>query len=223
MISKERKEKLLRGMKRLEAYQEIQNQMGRMIAAFDFREAEKVLSYFALDLPDVSLEVADEGVFEGKEAVEAIIRETVGKEPLPGEMTDIQLTTPIIEVAGDGESARAVWWCPGAGSLVEEGKDPKAIWLWGDIAVDFVRCADGAWKIRHLHYFRVIKCNYDKGWTEDTSMINRPNTAMHPLSQPSTYHNPYSPLAVRYGIPAAPYPYDTDRGEKWMLRNDKTI
>ena len=76
--------------------------------------------------------------------------------------------------------------------------------------------------IRHLHYFRVIKCAYEKGWTEDTSMINRPNTAMHPLSKPTTYHNPYSPLAIRYGIPAAPYPYETDRGENWMLRSDKT-
>ena len=223
MISQERKEALFRSIKRLEAYQEIQNQMGRMIAAFNFREAEKVLSYFALECPDVSLEVADEGVFEGAEAVETIIRETIGQAPKPGEMTDIQLTTPIIEVAGDGNSARALWWCPGAASLVEGGQDPRAIWLWGDIAVDFMKTQDGTWKIRHLHYFRVIKCAYEKGWTEDTSMINRPNTAMHPMSKPSTYHNPYSPLAVRYGIPAAPYPYDTDRGENWMLRSDKTI
>ena len=228
MADQDRKEKLLRSLERLEAYQEIQNQMGRMIAAFNFREARKVLSFFALDCPDVSLKVADEGVFEGPEAVTAIVMETVGKEPLPGEMTDIQLTTPIIEVAQDGQSARAVWWCPGAGTLVPgeaqtgTSNAPRAIWLWGDIGADFVKTGE-TWKIRHLHYFRVIKCAYEKGWVEDTSMINRPNTAMHPLSKPATYHNPYSPLAVRYGIPAAPYPYETDRGENWMTRSDKTI
>lgn len=222
MIDSARKERLLLSLERLEAYQEIQNQMGRMIAAFNFREADKVKSYFALELEDVSLEVADEGVFEGAEAVSAIISETVGKAPKAGEMIDIQLTTPIIEVAGDGQSARAVWWCPGAASLVAENEKPRAIWLWGDIAADFVKL-EGTWKIRHLHYFRVIKCAYEKGWVEDTSMINRPNTAMHPLSKPSTFHNPYSPLAVRCGIPAAPYPYDADRGEQWMLRTDKTI
>ena len=222
MISRERKERLLRSLERLEAYQEIQNQMGRMIAAFNFRQADRVLSHFALQLPDVSLEVADEGVFEGGEAVSAIVSETVGSAPKAGEMIDIQLTTPIIEVAEDGQSARAVWWCPGAASLVESGKDPRAVWLWGDVAVDFVKVGDD-WKIRHLHYFRVIKCAYEKGWVEDTSMINRPNTAMHPLSKPTTYHDPYSPLAVRRGIPAPPYPYDTDRGEKWMLRTDKTL
>ena len=221
MIDQKRKENLLRSLEKLEAYQEIQNQMGRMTAAFNFREAEKVLSYFALNKEDVSLEVADEGVFRGPEAVAAIIRESVGKAPKAGEMIDIQLTTPIIEVAADGQSARALWWCPGAGSLAEEGKDPRAIWLWGDVAADFVKCEDG-WKIRHLHYFRVIKCAYEKGWVEDTSMINRPNTAMHPLSEPTTWHNPYSPLAIRYGIPAAPYPYETDDGEQWMLRSDKT-
>ena len=119
MVTTERKEKLLRDIARLQAYQDIQNQMGRMIAAFNFREAEKVLSYFALDLEDVSLDVADEGVFEGAEAVTAIVRETVGRAPKPGEMTDIQLTTPIIEVAGDGQSSRGLWWCPGAASMVE--------------------------------------------------------------------------------------------------------
>ena len=232
MIDIKRKENLLRSMERLEAYQEIQNQMGRMIAAFNFREAEKVLGYFALEMEDVSLEVADEGVFEGPEAVETIIRETVGKAPQKGEMIDIQLTTPIVEVAQDLQSARALWWCPGAASFVQTGdlpeekasqaqNDPQAVWLWGDIAVDFVNTEEG-WKIHHLHYFRVIKCSYEKGWVEDTSMINRPNTAMHPLSKPTTFHNPYSPLSIRYGLPAAPYPYESDDGENWMLRNDKT-
>ena len=53
------------------------------------------------------------------------------------------------------------------------------------------------WKIWHLHYFRFIRCDYEKGWVKDTSMINRLNTPMHPLSKPTTYHNPYSPLSIR--------------------------
>ena len=222
MIDRTRKEELLRSMAKLEAYQEIQNEMGRTIAAFNFRQAEKVLEHFALNEEGVSLEVADEGVFRGKEAVETIVREVLGKEALPGEMTDIQLTTPIIEVAEDGKTARAVWWCPGAGAIPREDQDPQAVWLWGDIAADFV-FTEGEWKIWHLHYFRFMKCAYEKGWVEDTSMINRPNTAMHPMAEPTTYHNPYHPKAVRYGIPAAPYKYETYTDDNWMLRNDKTI
>lgn len=223
MISQERKHQLLQKIRKLDAYTEIQNAMGRMIAAVNFRQKEEVLKYFALDLKDVSLEYADEGVFEGEEAVRAGIEYLLGSEAKPGEMIDLQLTTPIIEVADDCQSARAVWWSPGAASVLREGKDPQALWVWGDFAVDFVFTED-EWKIRHLHYFTLIKCDYHQGWVDDTSLINRPNIPMHPLSKPSTYHHPYHEKAVRCGIPAPPYPYDTDREEDryWMLRNDKT-
>lgn len=223
MITEERKKQLLLKINKLDAYAEIQNTMGRMIAAVNFRRKEDVYSYFASELDDVSLEYADEGVFKGPEAVKAGIDYLLGEEIRPGEMIDLQLTTPVIEVASDCMSARAVWWSPGAASVLREGEDPQALWIWGDFAVDFVYIND-EWKIRHLHYFTLIKCDYHKGWVDDTSLINRPNTPMHPMAMPSTWHHPYHPKAVRYGIPAAPYPYDTDREEDryWMLRNDKT-
>jgi len=220
-VTDERRARLATKLNKLRAYQEIQNQMGGVVAAINFRQADKVLERFALDRPDVSLEWADEGVFSGPEAVTTIVRETVGRDPLPGEMVDLQLTTPIIEVADDLGSARAVWWSPGAGATVEESQDPEAIWLWGMFAVDFLPYGD-TWKVWHLHYFRYIKCRYDKGWTDDTSLINRLNVPMHPLSKPSTYHNPYSPLSIRDGLPAAPRPYATDDGIGWMLDRDKT-
>ena len=223
MITPERKKALLLKINKLDAYTEIQNTMGRMIAAVNFRQKDEVLKYFALEMQDVSLEYADEGVFEGKEAVEAGIEYLLGKEIKPGEMIDLQLTTPIIEVADDCMSARAVWWSPGAASVLREGKDPQALWVWGDFAVDFTYINE-EWKIHRLHYFTVIKCDYHQGWVDDSSLINRPNRAMHPLAKPTTYHNPYHAKAVRYGIPAAPYPYETDREEDryWMLRNGKT-
>ena len=223
MISQERKQALLLKLQKLDVYTEIQNVMGRMIAAVNFRQKDEVLKYFALDDERVSLEYADEGVFEGREAVEAGVEHLLGKEIRPGEMIDLQLTTPVIEIASDVQSARALWWSPGAASVLREGKDPQAQWVWGDFAVDFIN-VQGTWKILRLHYFTVIRCDYKEGWVDDTSLINRPNTPMHPLAKPSTWHNPYHPKAVRYGIPAAPYPYDTYREEDryWMLRNDKT-
>lgn len=222
MIDMERKQRLLANMQRVEAYHEIQNEMGRLVAAFNFRQADAVLSHFALDREDVSLEYADEGVFEGANAVTAIIKEVVGAEVKPGEMLDMQLTTPMIEVAGDMKTARAVWWCPGAGAITREDADPMAIWAWGMVAADFL-LENNVWKVWHLHYFRYIKCSYQKGWVEDTSMINRLNTPVHPLAKPTTYHNPYSPLSVREAIPACPRPYETYTGADWMLNKDKTV
>lgn len=221
MVTEKRKSDLVKSIEKLEAYHEIQNEMGRTMAAFNFREADKVLSHFALDQEDVSLEYADEGVFEGIEAVTTIINEVVGATPKKGEMLDLQLTTPMIEVAGDLKTAKAVWWCPGGGAIAYEDKEPEAIWAWGMIGVDLI-CEDGKWNIWHLHYFRYIKCLYEKGWVEDTSLINRLNTPMHPLSKPMTYHNPYSPLLVREAIPACPRPYETYTDSSWMLEKDKT-
>lgn len=222
MVTESRKQDLLNNIAKLEAYHELQNEMGRAAAAFNFRQAEKVLSHFALSKEDVSLEYADEGVFEGREAVTAIINEVVGAPQKPGEMLDIQLTTPMIEIAEDLQTAKAVWWCPGGGAIANVDKNPDAIWAWGMIGADFVN-ENGVWKIWHFHYFRYIKCLYEKGWVEDTSMINRLNTPMHPMAKPTTYHNPYSPLSVREAIPACPRPYKTYEGScSWMLEKDKT-
>jgi hypothetical protein len=220
-VSEERKANLLNSIKRLQAYEEIQNNMGRCMAAFNFRQADKVLSHFALSQTDVSLEYADEGLFEGANAVKQIIGEVVGAPVKPGEMLDMQLNTPIIEVATDLKTAKALWWTPGAGAVPKENAEPEAIWCWGMLAVDFIYEAN-TWKIWHLHWFRFIKCSYDKGWVKDTSMINRPNIPVHPLSKYVTYHNPYSPLSVRDGIPACPRPYDTWTDSGWMLNKDKS-
>lgn len=219
MICEERKTKLLRSIEKLEAYQEIQNEMGRTVAALNFRQAERIFSHFS-SREDIWLEYADEGVFSGRDAVYTVIQELFGGEAQPGQMLDMQLTTPMIEVAGDLQTAKAVWWCPGAGSLVQEGADPQAIWAWGMVAVDFI-LEDNAWKIWHLHYFRLIKCDYQKGWVEDTSMIHRPNIPVHPLAGPTTYHNPYSPLCVREAIPPCPRAYETYTDDGWMLDKSK--
>ncbi len=223
MISSERKEALLSNIRKLSSYHEIQNTMGRLTAALNFQRADEILSFFSLDMKDVSLEFADEGVFEGREAVCAAVRDLIVHPDEKGYMLDMQLTTPMIEIADDIKTAKALWWCPGIAAWPRQDENPQALWCWGMTAADFI-FKDNVWKVWHLHYFRLIRCDYKKGWVEDTSMINRLNTPMHPLSKPSTYHNPYSPLSVRDGIPACPRPYGSykDSDRNWMLNRDKT-
>lgn len=220
-VSPERKQRLAMLINKLDAYHQIQNEMGRTVVAVNFGQPDRVLSQFALDRSDVSVEFADEGRFVGRDAVMAIVDQVVNRPSVPGAMVDVQLTTPIIEVADDLQSARALWWTAGAGALADGGGDPQAIWLWGMIAADFIPVGD-EWKILHAHYFRYIKCDFHKGWVEDLSMINRRQAPMHPLSSPTSYHNPYSPLTIRDGIPAAPRPYAHYEGFDWRLERDKT-
>lgn len=137
MIAAERKTALLNAMQKLEAYRQIQNEMGRAVAAFNFRQADRLLSFFALDKADVSLEYADEGVFNGPEAVKAIVNDVVGKEPKPGEMLDMQLTTPIIEIADDLQTAKCVWWMPGRRRHSPGGRRPDGHLGLGRAGSDF--------------------------------------------------------------------------------------
>jgi len=61
------------------------------------------------------------------------------------------LTTPIIEVAGDGKTAKAIWYSPGYVSQTPGGV-PDSMWMWERYGVDFIK-VDGAWKIWHLRIY----------------------------------------------------------------------
>ena len=57
-------------------------------------------------------------------------------------------TTAIIEVAEDGQTAKAFWYSPGM--IAESGQSGNTIWE--AYGVDFVK-EDGVWKMWHLHMF----------------------------------------------------------------------
>lgn len=59
------------------------------------------------------------------------------------------LTTPIIEVAEDGQSAKGVWYTPGVILAAGDGKTPMGIWIWERYGVDFVK-EDDQWRILNL-------------------------------------------------------------------------
>jgi len=61
-------------------------------------------------------------------------------------------TTPIIEVAGDGKTAKGMWYSPGMGLMAQlRGGDANVggVFFWEKYAGDFVK-EDGQWKIWHL-------------------------------------------------------------------------
>jgi len=61
-------------------------------------------------------------------------------------------TTPIIEVAGDGKTAKGVWYSPGVGlmaKIVGDDAQVGSVFFWEKYAADFA-LEDGKWKIWHL-------------------------------------------------------------------------
>ena len=85
-----------------------------------------------------------------------------------GEFAMHTSTTPIIEVAGDGKTAKGVWYSPGIGLMPHvSGKSVEVggIFFWEKYAGDFVK-ENGAWKIWHLGMY------YDFAPSLPTSMTS---------------------------------------------------
>ena len=69
---------------------------------------------------------------------------------------------PVIEVAGDGETAKGLWYCWGSHAEVT-GAGPSACWTWGFFAADFVREGED-WKIWHLQFTNDVDARCGTDW-----------------------------------------------------------
>ncbi len=203
-------------LSRLKAVDLIQNLMGRYTVNHTPATMHRAVHFFALDRPDVSAEMGDRGVFFGEEGIRALFQGEFPMEPV-GNLLLHYLATPMIEVAGDGQTARGVWRSPGV-EAVRRGPDvpPVPLWSFGAYAADFVRTGTG-WKILHLRWLRTIKCTFADGWVDDLSMTFGGPVADQPYIAPNTYHNPYTPDSTQEPVPPCPPAYDTYNGPQWAV------
>jgi SnoaL-like domain len=77
-----------------------------------------------------------------------LMKEAVGAE---GAMMQHTLAIPVIEIAGDGQTAKGVWMSPGHEAHTIDGKQ-TSIWCWGTYGEDFIK-ENGQWKIRNHHVY----------------------------------------------------------------------
>jgi len=128
-----------------------------------------------------------------------------------GGLAEHPLTTPVIQVAKDGKTAKALWWSPG----MERGG-----WAYGKYAVDFVK-EDGVWRIWHLKWFRIFITPFNQSYTESQDPVA---TGDRKPDKPVRYHKPFnSDKWTGEPVPPAPKPYDawTEKDEDWMYTMDE--
>lgn len=197
---------------------EIENLFGAVHVNHSQKNMHKSMDYYALTMPDVSVEVGDKGIFVGVEGLEKLFCSNYQIPDNHGNMLIHWLTTPMIEVAKDGQTARAVWWSPGAEAVKKPDGSLQALWNFITYPCDFIK-ENGVWKVWHMRIFNHIKCDYDRGWCRDYE--EWVNTGPLPGAQPvlPTYHNPYSPQAIQEAVPACPEPYDTWTDASWIFAN----
>lgn len=131
-------------------------------------------------------------------------------------------TTPIIEVAGDGKTAKGVWYSPGA-SLSTSVRDGKLVtsgtWFWEKYAVDFIK-EDGKWKIWHQHMFYDVTAPIGSNWAEQRSQQVQRELGedeekqqaigiVPPTRPPIDTYTQWSPTRVPQVAPRLPEPYYT--------------
>ena len=128
------------------------------------------------------------------------------------------LTTPVIEVAEDGQTAKGVWISPGHTTMPTFEK-LQAYWHWDRYGVDFIK-EDGKWKIWHFFVGREFTTPYEKSWV-DTTVDNEEAYALalslfkdwpdfkEPHAAQLNAFESYSPYKVAQLRPRLPEPYRT--------------
>jgi hypothetical protein len=128
------------------------------------------------------------------------------------------ITTPIIEVAEDGKTAKGMFYTPGAISGVVADGTLGASWIWEKYAIDFIK-ENGRWKFWHILVVTDIVKPWGQGAAvkmDDTSqqgVQGVPNDVAIAPRVPRTVdkdlYKPLSPTTVPRLFPPMPVPYKT--------------
>jgi len=164
----QRFEKLEHQIERLKAINDCHNLMGKLQHWHTANMNRQIATLFAKKAPGIRLYWGQTGYWEGPEGpvVAGEIGDNMAGNDNVGHMPLHLLTTPIVEVAGDGQTAKGVWMAVGMVAMVDHKTNkPKADWEWTRYGVDFV-IEDGVWKIRREHVMPLIRIPWNGDWEE---------------------------------------------------------
>ncbi len=95
--------------------------------------------------------------------------------PKTGALWYHMLTTPVIEVAGDGKTAKAIFMSFGNVSGAMQPGQAMSQWTEEKYGMDFIK-EDGHWKIWHLRTYVEFYVETDKSWTDPKANIAAADT-----------------------------------------------
>lgn len=120
--------------------------------------------------------------------------------------TILTFTTPIVEIAYDGNTAKGLWYVFGETTDVYPG-GAKAAWYFGRCATDFIK-EKGQWKFWHMTLFTDISSPVGGNWGSSTMYPQEGIAPPTPTIEGPFYHS-YSADYVSLMNPPFPEPYDT--------------
>jgi hypothetical protein len=169
---------------------------------------------FALNSPGACVEMLW-GIYDEPEGVLRWKKmEGFGKPREKGAFPMHGMTTPVIEVAKDGETARGLWLMIGAESGQFPGEaEARACWAAGQFAMDFIK-ENGEWKIWKYNTTGLIYSPFEKGWHKENAevlegMLAREFPEDEQADRPASYAWMWSPKDYFQNIPPVPLAYET--------------
>ncbi len=144
-----------------------------------FQDAQIIPLWAKKGTPGISAQYSNLGKYTNWDSIMAYHRDR----PSPvGKLVFHYVTTPVIEVAGDGQTAKGLWIVNGLESGLTKPEhaakmpawmfepnvevDGKKVWMHNvylKYGIDFIK-QDGEWKIWHFHCFEVARAPYKMGW-----------------------------------------------------------
>lgn len=191
-VLEEKVEELLKTVRKVEAYQEVQNVVSKFWHLFEMGKYEERYKLIASKTEGVTVEIGARGVFEGAEsAYRSLVVTEQGfvkshaagmKKLFPdvdfpddhsGMLESTLIGSPLIEVAGDCKTAKGVFiYLQSIGKTHENDPQPRSMWIWWKSAVDFVREDDG-WKIWHFNSNPYYATGSTEDWVQNSiKMMN---------------------------------------------------
>jgi hypothetical protein len=168
---------------------EDRDEIDRLIRAYGYYLDKNMWDDLAdLFAEDGSIELAQRGVYVGRERVREFLHTVFGAPgPAEGRLGDHVQVQPVIIVAPDGQTAiarsRVLQMMGFAGR--------SASWVGGTYVNEFVK-EDGVWKIKSDHAFNTFMANYDGGWAHASSQrLPGPSEELPPDAPPTVVFRPF--------------------------------
>ena len=220
----------------LESRREIRNVMGKISHDYSVKQEAAVYERYWSKRDDVCLGL-NNGYYQGAAAVkgyydalgeEIALSSALIQKKFPdalgdktaeevygvGMMTYLPFESQIIEIAGDGLTAKGLWNVRGSYCRLT-GCGPIAYWTFGWAAVDFV-LEGGEWKIWHMQLLYNINAQCGSPLTDAPKQYD-PIPEFAPMDEfkmpepnvPCTLFEKYYPDRPAAKSPPAPVPYET--------------
>lgn len=88
-----------------------------------------------------------------------------------GYMAVHPLTTPLIEIAGDGKTAKGLWYCIGQETSRKPDGTSDPVWFSEKVGADFIKEGD-EWKIWHLCEIIDVRCRAGEDYSAQSVIID---------------------------------------------------